>query len=433
MLRADRWDIGGAGTGALHVSGGAKVLFDPETEITGRCPSAGIRIGARSNGAGVVTVSDPGSEIEVRGKFARMEVGGSSRNDTEATGTGTMVITNGGMVIHSSETGSAVTIAKRPPNVGLVRVEGVGTVGVTNFPSTLDAGPRLCVGLGSNCTTPGGIATLIVADGGVVNAVEMAVGPQGLVTGSGGTINVGGATLTNGGIIKPINNLTINGRFIQTPAGTTVLRINGTEPGEFDQLILNGPASLEGKIEIVVSKDVSIADSGTVDVLVGDIENLNVEVTVTEERSDTTRFVTIVASNSDGLTVDISDGNVVGVGGVSTMLDVGIDIKPGGEPNSINFGSNGNVPVAILSTRTFDAATVDPTSVTLANATVKLKGNGTTISSLTDVNGDGLLDLVVHIDTTALQLTGGSVTATVNGELFDGTPIEGTDSVNIVP
>jgi hypothetical protein len=37
-----------------------------------------------------------------------------------------------------------------------------------------------------------------------------------------------------------------------------------------------------------------------------------------------------------------------------------IDIKPGGDPNSVNPGSRGVVSVAILTTEDFDATTVDP-------------------------------------------------------------------------
>jgi hypothetical protein len=40
-------------------------------------------------------------------------------------------------------------------------------------------------------------------------------------------------------------------------------------------------------------------------------------------------------------------------------IPVLIDIKPGSDPNSINLGSRGTVPVAILSTQDFDATTVD--------------------------------------------------------------------------
>jgi len=58
------------------------------------------------------------------------------------------------------------------------------------------------------------------------------------------------------------------------------------------------------------------------------------------------------------------------------VIRVAIDIKPGSDPNSINLSSAGVVPVAILSSATFDATQVDPASVTLAGARVKLIGKG---------------------------------------------------------
>jgi hypothetical protein len=112
---------------------------------------------------------------------------------------------------------------------------------------------------------------------------------------------------------------------------------------------------------------------------------------------------------------------------------VAIDIKPGSFPNSINLGSLGTVPVAILSSATFDAATVDPLSLSLAGAKVQLKGKGTPMSSLEDVNGDGLADLVVHVGTEALELTDTDTLAVLTGKTFSGTAIKGSDSVRIVP
>ena len=116
----------------------------------------------------------------------------------------------------------------------------------------------------------------------------------------------------------------------------------------------------------------------------------------------------------------------------AAVLTVAIDIKPGSFPNSINLGSGGLVPVAILSNADFDATTVDPSTVTLAGAQVALKGKGTLMSSVEDVNGDGLLDLVVHVRTDALQVTQTDTEAILQGETLGGTPIEGTDSVRIV-
>jgi hypothetical protein len=113
-------------------------------------------------------------------------------------------------------------------------------------------------------------------------------------------------------------------------------------------------------------------------------------------------------------------------------LQVSIDIKPGEYPNSINVGSGGSVPVAILSSPTFDATSVDPLTVTLASASVRLKGNGTPQVSTQDVNGDGLLDLVVHVSTEALQLSEADVQTTLEGRTYGGIYITGVDSVRVV-
>ena len=140
--------------------------------------------------------------------------------------------------------------------------------------------------------------------------------------------------------------------------------------------------------------------------------------------------------------VYFGDGSTSG-GNVTAEIDflrfrvllqlVTIDIKPGSYPNSINLGSNGSVPVAIFSTPTFDARTVIPASVTLAGASVKLRGNGTPMSSVQDVNGDGLPDLVVHVSTEALQLTASDAEAVLEGQTIDGRRIRGTDTIRVVP
>lgn len=119
--------------------------------------------------------------------------------------------------------------------------------------------------------------------------------------------------------------------------------------------------------------------------------------------------------------------------GKCKAITVDIDIKPGSFPNSINLGSNGVVPVAIISSATFDATTVNPTTITLAGASVRLRGNGTPMTSVQDVNNDGRLDLVVQVSTEALQLSDGDTQATLTGEMSDGKTITGNDSVRIVP
>ena len=112
------------------------------------------------------------------------------------------------------------------------------------------------------------------------------------------------------------------------------------------------------------------------------------------------------------------------------FLEVEIDIKPGSDPNSINLGSKGVIPVAILGSATFNAADVDPSTVTLEGAPVRPKGKSGKYGSLEDINNDGDLDLVVHV--VDFSADSGSTAATLTGELFDGTPIRGTDDIWIV-
>ena len=113
-------------------------------------------------------------------------------------------------------------------------------------------------------------------------------------------------------------------------------------------------------------------------------------------------------------------------------LNVGIDIKPGSYPNSINIGSNGVVPVAIFSTAGFDATQIDPVTLTLADADVKLRGKGVPMTSFEDVDGDGLLDLVAHVETEGLVLTGEDTVALLEGQTLAGTAIQGVDSVRVL-
>jgi hypothetical protein len=70
--------------------------------------------------------------------------------------------------------------------------------------------------------------------------------------------------------------------------------------------------------------------------------------------------------------------------------------------------------------------------MTLAGANVKLKGKGTPMASIEDINGDGLDDIAAHVNTTALQLALGDTEAVLEGQTIDGLMIWGVDSVRIV-
>ena len=117
------------------------------------------------------------------------------------------------------------------------------------------------------------------------------------------------------------------------------------------------------------------------------------------------------------------------------VLPVEIDIKPGSYPNAVNLGSLGLIPVAILSSEEFDATSVDPESVELGGAGVEVRGRSNRfMAHEEDVNGDGLVDLVVHVATE--NLDPGAFQdgyAILSGKTHDGVSIEGVDEMIIVP
>jgi hypothetical protein len=134
------------------------------------------------------------------------------------------------------------------------------------------------------------------------------------------------------------------------------------------------------------------------------------------------------------ITAEIN-GQVISIElGAPPILPVSIDIKPGGEDNPINLGSKGAIPAAILSSPTFNAASVNASTIALSSAPVKLPGKkGDAQASITDVNGYGLLDQLVHVSTESLVLSNVAQQAQLEDLLYDGTAIRGVDSILVVP
>ena len=116
----------------------------------------------------------------------------------------------------------------------------------------------------------------------------------------------------------------------------------------------------------------------------------------------------------------------------AAVINVTIDIKPGSDPNSIKLGDTGSVPVAIFSTVTFDATSIDVSTLQLNSASVRLVGGRKVLASVDDINGDSLADLVVQFDRGLLDLTVGDGIGTVTGSTLDGQSILGTDSVRVI-
>jgi hypothetical protein len=123
------------------------------------------------------------------------------------------------------------------------------------------------------------------------------------------------------------------------------------------------------------------------------------------------------------------------------VIEVDIDIKPGSDPNSVNTKSKGKLPVAILTTDAFDAATVDPATVTIGDGegdetSVAARKNGTLMANLEDVDDDGDLDMILHFDTRNIvsvgDLNGVTTSLIVNGLTLDEQAFTGADAVRVV-
>ncbi|MDH3397781.1 MAG: ABC transporter substrate-binding protein [Acidimicrobiia bacterium] len=126
-------------------------------------------------------------------------------------------------------------------------------------------------------------------------------------------------------------------------------------------------------------------------------------------------------------------------------LEIGIDIQPGGFPNSLNINGRGLIPVAILGSESLDVTQVDETTLDFAGLEVKANGKGNPQCSFVDVSGDftdpvgapdGYVDLVCHFVDDPDRWSAAPGSATVIGSLLPehgGTTFTGSDGYRLVP
>ncbi|MFL6388938.1 MAG: hypothetical protein ACJ71U_15765 [Terriglobales bacterium] len=111
------------------------------------------------------------------------------------------------------------------------------------------------------------------------------------------------------------------------------------------------------------------------------------------------------------------------------LITVNIDIRPGQDPAVINQKSKGQLTVAILSMATFDAtSTVNRSSLTFGRT-----GTEHSLSSCdslgTDVNGDGIPDLICHFSISQANFQPGDTTGILKGLTNANQAIVGDDTI----
>lgn len=112
-----------------------------------------------------------------------------------------------------------------------------------------------------------------------------------------------------------------------------------------------------------------------------------------------------------------------------SALQVTLDIKPGDPANNVNPRSNGQIPVAVLTTATFDAATLDTNTLRFGQSGTEAAPAHT---ALEDVDGDNNLDLMLHFKTQETGITCGDTIARLTGTTIANATIEGSDMIHTV-
>ena len=133
-----------------------------------------------------------------------------------------------------------------------------------------------------------------------------------------------------------------------------------------------------------------------------------------------------VASNKGDYILTLS-------GDAPPVQQIAIAIKPGSEEAApINLKSKGKIPVAILSSPTFEALNVDVKTLTFG-----AKGDEKSLSKCSwtgeDVNGDGRVDKVCHFENKLTGFNEKDLEGILRGTTANGTAFEGRGYLKVVP
>lgn len=128
------------------------------------------------------------------------------------------------------------------------------------------------------------------------------------------------------------------------------------------------------------------------------------------------RTITLVVTDDEGLTDFVT---------ISTMP---MDIKPDSSENPVNPKSQGVLPVALLSSAALNATKIDASTLRLGPGEAKAEPP---FVHAEDVNGDGLVDLMLQFPTQEIGLATGMTTLCMTGTLPDGRAFQACDSIRL--
>ncbi len=306
------------------------------------------------------------------------------------------------------------------------------------------------------------ITVVSVNDAPIASSQSVQTNEDTTVSGSVSAFDIDSGSLTYGLVAGPAHGTLVfrtNGTFTYTPTEN----YNGPDSFTFkanDGALDSNEATVSISVAAVndppvasnlaVSTNQNVAVSGAVSA--SDVENspLTYQLVTGPSHGSVTlnlngTFTYTPAANyfgADSFTFRASDGaatsNVatVSIQVIGTVLRPTIDIEPGNSKNEIDLHDDERIEVAILSSATFDARTVDVESLRFGRTgtedSLSRKGKkGTPRYSLRDVNRDGRIDLVVEFDADETGFRAGDTRGILTGRLLNGTFFSADDMVKI--
>jgi hypothetical protein len=111
---------------------------------------------------------------------------------------------------------------------------------------------------------------------------------------------------------------------------------------------------------------------------------------------------------------------------------VRVDVRPGEPSDVVNPGAQGVLPVAVLGEPDLDVATIDVATLRFADAPVRRAGRRPQAWTR-DADGDGIADLVAHVESSALAIAPGDSVAPLEAKAAGNLTLRGRARIRTVP